>query len=130
TVTGTWPAAAEFLVDDMLWVSAELFDVEAPATLGEPFDYLQGPLSNRGLDSTVLLRDAADIGFTTFVLSPANVEVEVGHSQTFMVVLPFDAPPDGAVVALTVDPIGLLTGPGSVVVPESQRLTSVAFLAG
>lgn len=129
TATDTW-AGGEFVVDDVLLVSGELFAWDPPPGVGEEIHYLQGPLAYAGGESSVLLRDAADVGFTTFRLSPAQVEVRVGRPLTFIVSLPFDAPLGGVLVTFTQEPEGFLDGPESVLVPAGDRHASADFVAG
>lgn len=128
-VTVTAPSVAgDFVVADALVVGGALFAIDPlPA---ERFSYLRGVLAQRGLESKLLPRDAFDVGFTTFRLSPGHASVQVERAVTFIVSLPAEAPLEGTLVSLSLDPADLLEGPLDVLVPSGERHATFELLAG
>lgn len=64
TVTVTNPdlGFGEFEVDEALRIDDALFRIDPPPSLGETFDWFQGPLTFSFSNSKILPRDAADVG--------------------------------------------------------------------
>ncbi len=119
----------EFALDDMLRVDDSLFALDPRPSLGETFDYVQGPLTYAFMNTKILPRDAADVGLMSMRLSPGDARVEPSGMITFTIVLPADAPAGGAAITLAVDPPDLLVGPATVTVPEGTRSTTATFTA-
>jgi hypothetical protein len=131
TVTVTNPdlGFGEFALDEMLRVDDALFRLDPAPSMGETFDFVQGPLTFSFMNTKILPRSAADVGFTTIRLSPGNARVEPSRMITFTVVLPAVAPAGGALVTLAVEPVGLLAGPNEILVPAGMRSATATYVA-
>ncbi len=119
----------EFSVNDSLRIDDEMFAITPPVSVGQVFQYIQGPL-NFGFENTkVEPRDISDVGFGALQISPASVVTNPSAMVTIMVVIPMDAPAGGADVTITPAPADILAGPAMITVPEGMRAASAMFTA-
>lgn len=120
--------SGEFSVDDMLRVGNQMFTIVPPVSMGQTFDYIQGPLGF--LDNTKIQpRDIADIGFDTLQIAPPSIVTGPGMVVTITVVIPMDAPVGGADVTITPAPPSILSGPAMITVPVGMRSASAMYTA-
>lgn len=119
----------QFTVDDGLIIGPNLFAITPPVAVDDTFSFLQGPLAFTFMETKILPRDEADVGFSTLRMTPTSLTTTVDSTIDFRVFLPMPAPAGGSSVAIAIDPAGLVTGPAAIVVPEGETTASATYTA-
>lgn len=129
TVSEVGLAGGDFRVNGGLLIGDDLFALDPPAAVGNTFSYIQGPLNFGFMNSRIQPRSALDIGASTLRVSPGSIALEPTTSVEVTVILPEAAPGGGATVAIVIAPVGVLTGPASIVVPAGSLSASATYTA-
>lgn len=119
----------DVLIDDVLFAYA-------PPAIGATLDVVRGPLSVRTTSYRVNPRSAADIIFdqnaprVVASLAPAALNVPPSQSRPLTVNLNLPAQVGGITVNLSVAPMGVVTIPATVTIPEGATSAQIMVAAG
>jgi hypothetical protein len=113
---------------DGLRVDDEMYLTEPDPIVSDEFAAIIGPLGFSFANTKIRPRDAADVIFATFQLTPRDVTVTPGGSVTLTALVPV-APLTDTDVPLLFAPSDLLVGPLFITIPAGSNSASQVFTA-
>ena len=117
----------EFAVTGDLRVDDEMYTIIPDPALDDQFGAIAGPLAFTFENTKIRPRDAADVIPEGLRLNPRDVTIGVDGTVEFTVQIPMLAPAGGSDVAITIAPVGLLTGPATITVPEGASIGMATY---
>lgn len=120
---------SDFRVDGSLLIGDDIFALDPPASVGNSFSFIQGPLNFGFMNTRIQPRNAMDFGSSTLRVSPGAINLAPSATVEVTVILPMPAAAGGASVNVVIAPAGLLTGPASISVAAGATVGMATYTA-
>ncbi|MCB9618416.1 MAG: thrombospondin type 3 repeat-containing protein [Sandaracinus sp.] len=112
-----------------LLIGDDIFALDPPASVGNSFSFIQGPLNFGFMNTRIQPRNAMDFGSSTLRVSPGTIALAPSATVEVTVILPMPAAAGGASVSIALAPAGLLTGPASISVAAGATVGMATYTA-